>query len=69
MKEWHPTLNEKSIEDYVLGSNESVHQLCKQCGHAWEAQIVTRTIGGHGCRKRVHEEAAQEEFAQPPRLK
>ncbi|MAF39222.1 MAG: hypothetical protein CL696_10200, partial [Chloroflexi bacterium] len=43
MKEWHPTLNEKSIEDYVLGSNESVHQLCKQCGHAWEAQIVTRT--------------------------
>ena len=48
--EWHPDLNEKSIDDFVYGSNEFAHWICKECQHVWKARIVSRTTGGHGCR-------------------
>ena len=48
--EWHPSLNEKSIDDFVYGSKEFAHWIRKECQHVWKARIVTRTTGGHGCK-------------------
>lgn len=48
--EWHRTRNGKlKPTDLVAGSHLQVWWRCRECGHAWSAQVLTRAIAGSGC--------------------
>ena len=47
--EWHLTKNgELTPGDVTARSNKKVWWRCQE-GHEWDAAIVSRTLGGHGC--------------------
>ena len=49
-KEWHPTKNGLTADDFLRGANKVVWwKLCAKRGHVWEARVNARTIYGQGC--------------------
>ncbi|WP_203289378.1 zinc-ribbon domain-containing protein [Metabacillus sp. cB07] len=48
-KEWHPTKNIKSPDDYFSNSHFKVWWLCSRCGHEWLAAIYNRNGNNSGC--------------------
>ncbi len=48
MAEWDWEKNEKSPDQFTLGSNQKVWWKCEK-GHEWEARINSRS-DGNGCR-------------------
>lgn len=49
MNEWDYELNEHSPATFTCGSGKSVHWICKECGHRWQATIGNRTHLNSGC--------------------
>lgn len=60
-KEWHPTRNTMTADDYVKGANVKVWWKCRK-RHIWEARIDARTIGGQQCLtcRRAEQKTARE---------
>lgn len=53
VKEWHPTLNKKSPQEYKTGSRKKVYWCCPNCGYgengAWLAPVGDRVHDKTGC--------------------
>lgn len=48
-KEWHPVKNKNlTPKDVARASRQKVWWQCKN-GHAWEAAVYSRSLGGNGC--------------------
>lgn len=47
-KEWHPTKNELTPQDFLSGS-EKIAWWIGECGHEWDTAIAQRAINGFGC--------------------
>ena len=50
MAEWDWEKNEKSPDQYTLGSNQKVWWKCEVCGESWQSS-VTNAIKWKGCPK------------------
>lgn len=61
-KEWHPTRNDDTPDDYLKGANKKAWWKCGK-GHVWEARINARTIYGQGCPKCAKEAQKERERA------
>jgi hypothetical protein len=47
-EEWNYNKNNKSPNQYTVGSKKKVWWICKKCNNEWESNIVNRT-NGRGC--------------------
>lgn len=48
-QEWHPTKNDKALDEYTRGSKHKAWWLCPSCGREWQTTIFRRNHFKSGC--------------------